>query len=140
MITYSKLIREDSKDLVRLLKQLTEKEFRFDIDELLGNRNFFTVVAEDNGRLIGYGSISFYRAVVKGLTGVIEDIVVDRGYRGKGIGTEIVVRLVAEAKRRGARMIVLTSNPKNANRLNAIKIYKALGFEPRDTIFFQMKL
>ncbi len=57
-------------------------------------RSWYAVAAYDDGRLVGIG-----RIVGDGvLHALLADVVVDPGYRHRGIGSEIVRRLAAECR------------------------------------------
>lgn len=56
---------------------------------------------------------------------LIEAVRVDASLRGKGIGSSMIVWAVAEAKRRGASLVQLTSDN---TRTRAHQFYKKLGF------------
>jgi len=134
---FRKLNGGDAEDLLVLFKQLTKKEVILDIDGLLADPNYHNVVVESGGKIIGFGSISIYRAAVQGIIGAIHDIVVDGDYWGRGLGKEIMKRLILKAESRRVKSINLTSNPKRAA---ARKMYLSLGFEIKDTGYFEKKL
>ncbi len=122
----------------KLLSQLnSNKKPLGEIRDLTNNSAFYGLVLENNKEIVGFGSISFFSSSFKGLTGVIEDIIVDKGYRGQGLGKELMKSLLQEANKRHAKLITLTSNP---NRKKARAIYEKIGFELYDTGFFTKKL
>ena len=67
----------------------------------------------------------------------IEDVVVDEGARGHGLGAAIVSEAVRLAKAHGAKSVDLTSRP---SRLEANRLYERLGFERRETNVYRFKL
>ncbi|HIE28049.1 TPA: N-acetyltransferase [Candidatus Poribacteria bacterium] len=80
------------QDVRRLLKQTgwAGKRDISGIETMLEN-SFLTIGAWDDERLIGFARVlsdGVYRAL-------IDDLVVDESYRGKGIGTEIMKHLLA---------------------------------------------
>ena len=90
------------------------------------------LVAETCGEVVGYIMCrtlwrrSFFRRFLMGRVGHIISIAVREGYRGRGIGT----RLLVEAMRRlhdyyGAKEVYLEVRVSNER---AIKLYKKLGF------------
>ncbi len=81
------------------------------------------------GELIGMGWI-FPRQTMLRKQAVIEDMIVDEAYRGKGLGREILEDLVKWARGQGVEIIELTSNPK---RIAANELYKKYGFELHST-------
>jgi GNAT superfamily N-acetyltransferase len=66
----------------------------------------------------------------RGVTGRIEDVVVDEKCRGQGIGYQLTKRLLEQAKTMGMKTVHLTSNPK---RKKANKLYNEMGFEQHGT-------
>ncbi len=60
----------------------------------------------------------------------IEDVVVDQGSRGQGAGRQLTEAAVEKAKELGCRTVDLTSRP---TREAANRLYRAVGFEPRQT-------
>lgn len=60
----------------------------------------------------------------------IEDVVVDAGARGKGVGGALNRRALEIAAERGARTVDLTSRP---SREAANRLYQRLGFVQRET-------
>ena len=67
----------------------------------------------------------------------IEDVVVEKKYRGMGIGKKLVLRALEKAGQLGARVISLTSRP---SRVEANKLYKKLGFELVGTNCYRYKI
>jgi ribosomal protein S18 acetylase RimI-like enzyme len=80
-------------------------------------------------RIIGSLTLAVFR-IPTGVRAWIEDVIVDPAARGKGVG-ELLSRAALEiAHLRGARTIELTSRP---SREAANRLYRRLGFVPRDT-------
>lgn len=130
---------KDKDKLVKLLKQLspTFDVSDFDLLSLISNRSFFGLVAEDNNQIIGFGSLIIYQTVLNGVVGRIEDVVVDREYRGQGIGKKIMKLLIKQAFNCEVNKINLTSNPK---REAARSLYQSLGFQKIETGVFTLEL
>lgn len=63
-----------------------------------------------------------------------EDVVVDRGVRGLGVGEALVHSAVNLAKQRGAKTIDLTSRQ---SRRAAHRLYEKAGFHVRDTSVYR---
>jgi GNAT superfamily N-acetyltransferase len=86
-------------------------------------------VAERGGEVVG----TFQTMVTTSLTGrgsssmIIEAVQTREDMRGQGIGALMIGFAVAEAKRRGVRLVQLTSN---AKRKDAHRFYERLGFKP----------
>jgi ribosomal protein S18 acetylase RimI-like enzyme len=69
--------------------------------------------------------------------GTIEDVVVDSGYRGRGIGKELVCRLITKARNLRLHHLDLTSKP---SRVVANQLYVQLGFSLRTAITYRLVL
>jgi len=85
--------------------------------------------AERDGEVVG----TFQTMVTTSLTGrgsssmIIEAVQTRADMRGQGIGAAMIDFAIAEAKRRGVRLVQLTSN---AKRKDAHRFYERLGFKP----------
>lgn len=75
------------------------------------------VIALHGGRIVGTG-----RATVKGHTAKLSRVAVEQSYRRKGIGREIVERLVDSVKRQEVAEIELSS------AFQSVPFYEKLGF------------
>ena len=84
---------------------------------------------DQNGLIAGILTLIVY-PVPTGIRAHIEDVVVDGGYRGKGIGEALVLEALRLAREAGANRVLLTSNPK---REAANRLYQRLGFKRRET-------
>lgn len=90
------------------------------------------LVARDRaqcGRIVGMLTLSCQR-IPTGLRATIDDVVVDAGARGSGIGAALTQEALRLAKAQGAPAVDLTSRP---SREAANRLYLRLGFTPRDT-------
>lgn len=127
-----------SDSINRLLAQLTDSGRKLnqkDLERILSQKNFYLSLAIDykNKNIAGMASI-FISEKFSGLFGQIEDVVVDKNYRGQGIANELMNRLEIVAQSCGAKKIVLTSNPK---RKEAHGLYKKRGFAKVKTNVFK---
>lgn len=64
--------------------------------------------------------------------GLLEDVYVAESDRGKGLGTKIVIRVIAAAKEQECYKLIATSR---TSRLQVHQLYKRLGFEVRGLEF-----
>jgi ribosomal protein S18 acetylase RimI-like enzyme len=88
------------------------------------------LVARDaTGRVVGSLTLVVFRAPT-GPRAWIEDVVVDTGIRGQGIGAALVTEALDRAVAAGARSVDLTSRP---SRQAANRLYVRLGFVQRQT-------
>ena len=86
-------------------------------------------VARVDGRIAGSLTLVVFR-LPTGVRAWIEDVVVDGEVRGAGVGAALNRAAMAEAQRRGARTVDLTSRP---SREVANRLYQRLGFVARVT-------
>jgi ribosomal protein S18 acetylase RimI-like enzyme len=129
-------------DISRLLSQLhagssTAYEPTADrLRALLADHNADIVVALDNERIIGM-ALLFTLARIDETSGYVDDVVVDDAYRGQGIATRILERVVSRAKERNHTHIDLTSRP---SREAANHLYQKIGFVKRETNPYRLKI
>lgn len=89
--------------------------------------NQLLLVADDGGAVVGVLQLTF----IPGLTrlgswrALVEGVRVDRARRGAGIGERLFEAAIAEARRRGCRLIQLTTDKR---RQDARRFYERLGF------------
>lgn len=93
-------------------------------------------VATQDARIIGSLTLIMYR-IPSRIHAWIEDVVVDKSARGCGVGEALVRHAIAQARREGAAQIGLSSAP---HRVNAIRLYRKIGFKERSTHVFQYPL
>jgi ribosomal protein S18 acetylase RimI-like enzyme len=83
----------------------------------------------DSGRIVGSLTLAMCR-IPTGYRAWIEDVVVDDGGRGKGVGAALNLAALARANEAGATSVDLTSRP---SREAANRLYQRLGFIARET-------
>ncbi len=81
------------------------------------------------GGIVGTLTLVIFR-IPTGVRAWIEDVVVDGGARGRGVGEALNEEAIRRAAAAGARSVDLTSRP---SRESANRLYRRLGFEIRDT-------
>ena len=91
---------------------------------------------DDSKKLIGMISVAIF-PTPSGMRCWIEDIVVDRMHRGKGLGKKLMKRAIEYAQECGAQCIDLTSRP---SRIEANEMYQRMGFEKRETNVYRMQV
>lgn len=90
------------------------------LEESLNDSGYLFFVAEEEGKVIGYGGL--LRVLEEG---DITNIVVKEAYRGRGIGTSLVKALLEEGRRLGMQEFTLEVR---AGNQAAIHVYESLGF------------
>ena len=83
--------------------------------------NFFGVVAEDGGEVVGYGGIT-----VAADSADIDNVAVTEAFRRSGIGRSIIDNLLDIAKEHGAKKVFLEVRVSNSP---AMELYLRCGFK-----------
>ncbi len=84
------------------------------------------VVAELDDRVVGFGSLSFYRDRPGYRTSVEDSVYVDRDHHGAGVGRLILAELVDVAEKHGFHTIIARIiGPQEAS----VTLHTRLGFE-----------
>jgi ribosomal protein S18 acetylase RimI-like enzyme len=108
------------------------------VQEILQSQSTQLLVAKEpqSDRIVGMITLVVYRIpfVKKAL---LEDLVVDNDFRGKGIGSALIKKALEQARNEGVKYVDLTSNPK---RSKANQLYQRLGFTKRDTNVYRQLL
>ena len=143
MVKFRLCREEDFGEVVRLLGQLwPEKQ----VDRKLMREAFSRGLASDSqlylcavveDRIIGFSSLTIKNSMrLEGHLGNIDEMIIDEPYRGKGIGSRLLQRVIGEARDRGCAGIELESA---LHRPDAHRFYESHGFENR-ALLFTMKI
>lgn len=113
------------KGYFNLLSQLTDApEIELSLfKELIKDTNTFVI--EDNNKIIASITVLIERKFIHGGRGVthIEDVVVDKDYRGKGIGKLLLNKAKNEAEKNYCYKLILNCKDK------LVPFYEKNGFE-----------
>jgi ribosomal protein S18 acetylase RimI-like enzyme len=90
---------------------------------------------EPSAPIVGMLTLVTFR-LPTGVRAWIEDVVVDTGSRGHGVGEALTQAAVEIAAARGAQTVELTSRP---SREAANRLYRRMGFEPRETNVYRFR-
>jgi ribosomal protein S18 acetylase RimI-like enzyme len=130
-------LAEAFRRLVPQLSRSAAPPTRVELEEVLASGGTNLLVARDEtGVIVGTLTLVLFR-LPTGIRARIEDVVVDTSARGQGVGEALsreAIRVAAEA---GARTVDLTSRP---DRAAANRLYRRLGFEPRDTSVLRYRI
>ena len=124
----------------RLIPQLSRSNpppTRAELDELVRSEASHLLVAQNaDGSIVGSLTLVVFR-IPTAVRAWIEDVVVDEGARGQGVG-ELLNRTALDlAAKAGAKTVDLTSRP---SREAANRLYQRLGFKPRETNVYRIEL
>lgn len=79
------------------------------------------LVAEDRGHVVGMATVQTLVSTAEGgRVGLVEDVIVDREHRGKGIGTRLLDEVAAWSRRKGLKRLQLMADREN---LSAVDFY-----------------
>lgn len=121
---------EDVEDMVGLLGELFSIEKDFDVDTekqrrglnmmMNGNKPDSRIwVAEAQGRAVGMATIQTLISTAQGgKVGLVEDLVVAKGFRGAGIGSALLSAVEKWAEHNGLSRLQLLADGDNARALN----------------------
>jgi ribosomal protein S18 acetylase RimI-like enzyme len=116
----------------RLIPQLSSSAkpmTNSELAEIIKSDSTSMFVARVDNQIVGLLTLAVFR-IPTAVRAWIEDVVVDSSARGHGVGEALNMAAIAEAKRRGAKTVDLTSRP---SREAANRLYQRIGFIARDT-------
>lgn len=106
-----------------------------DLEAIIHSENIIVFLAEEE-EIIGTLTVVLNK-IPTGNKAWIEDVVVDKSVRGRGIGKKLTKFAIAYVSNKGIDQINLTSGPE---RVAANKLYQKLGFEKRETNVYRLTL
>ncbi len=124
----TKATPEIHSQILYLLKQLTDKDIQFTFDDfnsIVNSSHSILIGAIEEKILVGILTLAIVQ-IPTNKNGRIEDVVVDKNYRGKGIGEKLSLEAIRFGKELKLSKLFLTSNP---NRIEANKLYQKIGFQ-----------
>ena len=127
-------------DINKLLVQLRESPDEHDashadLEAVVGDANAVLMTVQDEGRIVGMGTLYILQKLGKRVAH-IEDVIVLDEYRGQGLGQKLVEAIIEAAKLKNIRTLSLTSRPARAA---ANKLYQKVGFTLKETNVYRMK-
>jgi ribosomal protein S18 acetylase RimI-like enzyme len=127
-IVYKKMNQENMMTVNSMLsKYISNFKLRDNCNKVykkfISQKNNISIIACLKKKAVGYASINFNISIRGGIRAYIEDVVVEKEYRKKGIGKSLINILLKYAKKKGCYKIVLESKKKNIN------FYKSCGYK-----------
>jgi len=120
---------DDAAAIAVLVAQLgyeaTPQEVADRLARLLARPDQRFIVAESEGRLVGWVHVELAEYVESGTFAVIGGLVVDRGHRRQGVGAALMAEAEAWARQQGCSVMRLWSS---TTRLPAHRFYAGLGY------------
>lgn len=127
-----KLESNDMKQSYKLLNELYENKIEYDIfvnkyNNSLKDNNFYGIVAEENGIILGVLiSLVINRLVKSKNILFVDDLIVNKDYRSNGIGDLLMQNTINFAKEHNCETIELKSY---INNEKSHKFYEKNGFK-----------
>jgi GNAT superfamily N-acetyltransferase len=126
----------DLEELTQLLHLLFTQDIEFEpnyqkqkegLEQIIANPGLGEIlVSKVDGKTIGMASLLYsISTVLGGKVAILEDMIIDKDFRSKGFGRELLKEAIDFAKRRNClRLSLLTDFDNDA----AINLYKSVGF------------
>lgn len=135
------LTKKDYQDCLKLLPQLLAEAVLPTYDQFQDivkspTTYFYIAKDSDSEQIVGMVTLILYY-IPMGICARIEDLVVDKDHRQKGIGKTLCQAAIDAAEIAKATKLDLTSNP---SRKEAHRLYESLGFMIYDTNVYRLKL
>ncbi len=127
-----KLESNDIEQSYKLLNELYHNEIEYDIfvfkyNNSLKDNNFYGIVAEENGIILGVLISRVINRLVKSKNILfVDDLIVSKDRRSKGIGNLLLQNAISFAKEQNCGTIELKSY---INNEKSHKLYEKIGFK-----------
>jgi GNAT superfamily N-acetyltransferase len=127
--------------LARLLPQLNARLEVPDMERLrrlVADPAVAMLVARDGDQIVGTTTVIVYTTPFW-IKARLDEVVVDAGARGQGVGEALVKAALGVGRERGAQIAELQSG-RGPHRAAAHRLYERLGFQIRDTDVMRIQL
>jgi len=100
---------------------------------LLSEANSYILVAEIEGIVVGFVNFTTRKTILhRGLSGLIDELIVAKSYRGKGVGKQLLSSVIEKSRQLGCCEVEVSSEKTNAK---AREFYRQCGFTERGVLF-----
>jgi GNAT superfamily N-acetyltransferase len=96
------------------------------------------LVAVEGGEVVGTSTVTVYSTLLW-IRARLDEVVVDRSARGKGVGEALVQACLKIGRERGAQVAELQS-ARSPEREAAHRLYERMGFKRRESDVFRIEL
>ena len=101
--------------------------------DLLSEANSHILVAEIKGVVVGFLNFTTRKTILhRGLSGLIDELIVAKSYRGKGVGKQLLSSAVEKSRQLGCCEVEVSTEKTN---IKAREFYKQYGFTERGVLF-----
>ena len=121
-----KLEKNDINQVIEIWTNSFSRNFDKPINpNYLSDPNSITIVVSEENIVIGVATLHIIKKLTR-ILGLIEDVAVNKNYRGQGIGKKLVKELIKIGNEKNCDKIVLSSSEKNS------KFYEKIGFQKNE--------
>ena len=115
----------ESLDNLRATSNLNKETAKEILKKIIANPNHIIQIAEIDGKIVGSTTLLLEQKFIHegGVVGHIEDVVVSKGFEGRGIGMKLVVSLLEKAKTENCYITILDCKDE------LIPFYERIGFK-----------
>jgi len=100
---------------------------------LLSEANSHILVAEIKRVVVGFVNFTTRMTILhRGLSGLIDELIVDKSYRGKGIGKQLLSGAIEKSRQLGCCEVEVSTEKTNTK---AREFYRQCGFTDRGVLF-----
>jgi len=100
---------------------------------LLSEVNSHILVAEIEGVVTGFVNFTIRKTILhRGLSGLIDELIIAKSYRGKGIGKQLLLSVIKKSRQLGCCEVEVSTEKTN---IKAREFYRQYGFTERGVLF-----
>ena len=100
---------------------------------LLSEANSHILVAEIGGVVVGFVNFTTRKTILhRGLSGLIDEIIIAKNYRGKGLGKQLLSSAIEKSRQLGCCEVEVSTEKTN---IKAREFYRQCGFKERGVLF-----
>ena len=99
----------------------------------LSEANSHILVAEIEGVVVGFLNFMTRKTILhRGLSGLIDELIVAKSYRGKGVGKQLLSSAIEKSRQLGCCEVEVSTEKTN---IKAREFYRQCGFTERGVLF-----
>ncbi|MCK4240995.1 MAG: GNAT family N-acetyltransferase, partial [Candidatus Atribacteria bacterium] len=100
---------------------------------LLSEDNSYILVAEIEGIIVGFINFTTRKTILhRGLSGLIDELIIAKSHRGKGIGKQLLSGAIEKSRQLGCCEVEVSTEKTN---VKAREFYRQCGFIERGVLF-----
>ena len=100
---------------------------------LLSKANSYILVAEIERIIVGFVNFTIRKTILhRGLSGLIDELIIAKSYRGKGVGKQLLSSAIEKSRQLGCCEVEVSTEKTN---IKAREFYRQCGFTERGVLF-----